>query len=249
MIKISCSSCAVCSSWKLSVDSIYPQTMSLGFSMIVQTIFHVIAYPLFYLRYHMHSLTLHLSPFLLCSGCSSPANTGPHPAGFSSSLHFWKRSSCIHPQNLPVSNKTIHNLLNSVTFPSIGIPIMLLFHLPCMPKTISTDNRNLLAGVRHMQISLGLPAPNEISSFPQLQKVQLGIQHLQEITQRTLVPITTHILGQLREHWFQDSNNNEDMLMLWAAATLCYLVVSGLARTQYHPKQYFSLQSIQSGET
>ena len=50
-----------------------------------------------------------------------------------------------------------------------------------------------------MQISLGLPAPNEISSFQQLQKVQLGIQHLQEITQRTLVPITTHILGQQHE--------------------------------------------------
>ena len=100
-----------------------------------------------FLRYHMHSLTLHLSPFLLCSGCSIPANTGLHPARFSS--FFLKRSSCIHLHNLPVSNKMIHNLLlailSSVTIPSIRIPIMLLFHLPCMPKTISTDNKNLFS--------------------------------------------------------------------------------------------------------
>ena len=73
-----------------------------------------------------------------------------------------------------------------------------------------------------MQISLGLPAPNEISSFPRLQKVQLGIHRSQETVQRTRLPITPHILGQLLEHWFQDSNSNEDTLMLWAAATLCY---------------------------
>ena len=57
--------------------------------------------------------------------------------------------------------------------------------------------------------------------------------------QRTRLPITPHILGQLREHWFQDSNNNVDTLMLWAAATLCYFGFFGSSEITVPAKTAF----------
>ena len=97
-----------------------------------------------------------------------------------------------------------------------------------------------------MQISLGLPEPNEFSSFPRLHKVQLGIQRSQETTQRTRLPITPHILGQLQEHWFQEINKNGDTLMLWAAATLCFFgffrsgEITVPSKTAFQPAQHLA---------
>ena len=46
-------------------------------------------------------------------------------------------------------------------------------YLACQKLSAQTI-KTYLAGVRYMQISLGLPEPNEFSSFPRLHKVQLG---------------------------------------------------------------------------
>ena len=47
-----------------------------------------------------------------------------------------------------------------------------------------------------MQISLGLPEPNAFSSFPRLQKIQMGIQQSQETPQNS-PPDLTPVAGAL----------------------------------------------------
>ncbi len=68
------------------------------------------------------------------------------------------------------------------------------------PQTIKT----YLAGIRHMQIVLGLPEPRAFSSLPRLRLVQAGIQrtYAQKTPIRTRIrlPITPAILAKIHGH-------------------------------------------------
>ena len=89
------------------------------------------------------------------------------------------------------------------------------------PQTIKT----YLAGIRHMQIMLGLPEPRAFSSL--LDYVWCN----QEFRERMLngrsspakirLPITPAILRKIQEQWSARSSDL-DILMLWAAAVLCF---------------------------
>lgn len=88
------------------------------------------------------------------------------------------------------------------------------------PQTIKT----YLAGIRHMQVSLGLPEPKEYSSLPRLRLVQAGIQrtHSQRTgAPRIRLPITPAVLKKMQD-WWSPQANNPDIVMLWAASTLCF---------------------------
>ena len=89
------------------------------------------------------------------------------------------------------------------------------------PQTIKT----YLAGIRHMQITLGLPEPRAFSSLPRLRLVQSGIQrtHAQRSSSpaKIRLPITPAILRKIQEQWSAKSSDL-DILMLWAAAVLCF---------------------------
>ena len=89
------------------------------------------------------------------------------------------------------------------------------------PQTIKV----YLAGVRHMQILIGLPDPKEFTSMPCPRLVQAGIQrHVAEqgnSKDRIRLPITPAILLQLRDHWIIQSCSS-DIKMLWAAAMICF---------------------------
>ena len=89
------------------------------------------------------------------------------------------------------------------------------------PQTIKT----YLAGIRHMQITLGLPEPRAFSSLPRLRLVQSGIQrtHAQRSSSpaKIRLPITPAILRKIQEQWSVKSSD-PDIVMLWAAAVLCF---------------------------
>lgn len=97
-------------------------------------------------------------------------------------------------------------------------------HLACQklsPQTIKT----YLAGIRHTQITLGLPEPRAFSSLPRLRLVQSGIQrtHSQQVpvSSRIRLPITPTILRQIHQQWSSRASE-VDIVMMWAAATLCF---------------------------
>lgn len=104
-------------------------------------------------------------------------------------------------------------------------PVLCYFatYLACQnltPQTIKT----YLAGIRYMQITLGLPEPRQFSSLSRLQQVQSGIQrthHTRPHTERIRLPITPSILHKLRLH-FHQSSPDKDTIMIWAAITLCF---------------------------
>ena len=89
------------------------------------------------------------------------------------------------------------------------------------PQSIKT----YLSGIRHTQITLGLPDPRQFSSLPRLHLVQAGIQRMytqQNGTSKQIrLPITPSILLQLRAYWNQHAGE-PDSIMLWAASTLCF---------------------------
>ena len=89
------------------------------------------------------------------------------------------------------------------------------------PQTIKT----YLAGIRHMQITLGLPEPRQFSSLPRLRLVQAGIQRCysqqRQGKDHIRLPITPEILLKLRSYWDQFSSD-KDIIMVWAAAVLCF---------------------------
>ncbi len=76
-----------------------------------------------------------------------------------------------------------------------------------------------------MQVTLGLPEPREFSSLPRLKLIQTGIKrvHAQRSPEgsRIRLPITPAILRQIQEHWTSRAAD-PDILMLWAAAVLCF---------------------------
>lgn len=89
------------------------------------------------------------------------------------------------------------------------------------PQTIKTS----LAAIRYMQVILGLPEPREFSFLPRLRLVQSGIQrtHLQRTSSppRVRLRVTPSILNRIKELWSARSTE-PDIIMLWAAACLCF---------------------------
>ena len=77
------------------------------------------------------------------------------------------------------------------------------------PQTIKSN----LAGVRNMQIALGLPDPREQSTFSVLRRVQAGIR-LGMVPPRVRLPITPSLLRQIKQSW--ESTTHQDRLVLWA---------------------------------
>lgn len=122
---------------------------------------------------------------------------------------FCKQFNIISP--FPVSESLLCYFISYLAF---------VQHLS--PKTIKV----YLAGIRHMQVVLGLPEPREFSSLPRLRLVQSGIQrtHSQRMDEavRVRLPITASILAKMRSYWFKEDVQLFDNIMLWAAATLCF---------------------------
>ena len=89
------------------------------------------------------------------------------------------------------------------------------------PQSIKT----YLAGIRHMQVTLGLPEPRSFSSLPRLRLVQAGIQrtYLEQESQtaRVRLPITPAILRAMQSI-LEPRATDPDVFMLWAAAVLCF---------------------------
>ncbi len=89
------------------------------------------------------------------------------------------------------------------------------------PSTIKT----YLAGIRHTQITLGLPEPKEYSSLPRLWLVQAGIKRVYSqktpLIKRIRLPITPAILRRMHSLWSVKAGD-ADVTMLWAASTLCF---------------------------
>ena len=83
-----------------------------------------------------------------------------------------------------------------------------------------------LAGIRHVQITLGLPEPKEYSSLPHLRLVQTSIKraHSQKtpLVAKLRFPITPAFLRQIHTLWSARAKEDTDILILWAAATLCF---------------------------
>ena len=80
-----------------------------------------------------------------------------------------------------------------------------------------------MSGIRHLQISHGLPDPC-VSSMPILQQVLRGIRSSQAkrgMARRTRLPITPPLLIKLRSIWSMEASK-QDNIMLWAASTLCF---------------------------
>ena len=89
------------------------------------------------------------------------------------------------------------------------------------PQSIKT----YLSGIRHTQVTLGLPEPRSFSSLPRLRLVQAGIQrtHLEQASKpsRTRLPITPAILRAMRST-LEPRATDPDVIMIWAAALLCF---------------------------
>ena len=85
--------------------------------------------------------------------------------------------------------------------------------------------RTYLAGIRHTQVTLGLPEPCSFSSLPRLRLVQAGIQraHLEQSAEpsRIRLPITPAILRAMRST-LEPRATEPDVVMIWAAAVLCF---------------------------
>ncbi len=89
------------------------------------------------------------------------------------------------------------------------------------PSTIKT----YLAGVRHAQIIRGHPEPRESSTLPRLKLLQAGVKRVRAQQgappSRPRLPLTPAHLRQIRTVW-NTSASNPDIVMLWAAATMCF---------------------------
>ena len=82
-----------------------------------------------------------------------------------------------------------------------------------------------LAGIRHMQIAIGLPDPKGFSSMPRLKLVQSGIQRYTSQqhtnTGKIRLPITPTILQRIRDYWLPKSEE-PDIKIPWAAVVICF---------------------------
>ena len=83
--------------------------------------------------------------------------------------------------------------------------------------------KTYMAGVRNMQLSLGLPDPRDQSSLPILKRVQIGIARvrLQKRTPHKIrLPITTPLLRCIKHSL--DSSGHPNKLMLWAVSCTAF---------------------------
>ena len=81
--------------------------------------------------------------------------------------------------------------------------------------------KSYLSAIRHAQISLGFGDPG-IGDMPKLEYVIKGVKRLAgSVSSRTRLPITPHILRQLKRVWLAlpDRHNAS---MLWAASCMCF---------------------------
>ena len=122
------------------------------------------------------------------------------------------------------------------------------------PQTIKV----YLAGIRHMQISIGLPDPKEFTSMPRLRMVQSGIQRYvseqdSKVTKIRL-PITPTILLQMRDYWLPKSTD-PDVKMLWAAAIICFFgffrsgEITVPSTTSFNPKIHLAWGDVSVDDT
>lgn len=84
-----------------------------------------------------------------------------------------------------------------------------------------------LAGIRHLQITSGLPDPC-LSSMAQLEQVLRDIKSEQAKTRqvgqsKVRLPITASLLRRIRSIWAREPHKF-DHITLWAACTLCFFV-------------------------
>lgn len=111
------------------------------------------------------------------------------------------------------------------------------------PQTIKT----YLAGIRHMQIVLGLPEPRAFSSLPRLRLVQAGIQRTYTqktpIKTRIRLPITPSVLDKIRRYWMPRAKDY-DTIMAWAAAKVFFLGSSEREKSRYRPALHSTRQDI-----
>ena len=80
-----------------------------------------------------------------------------------------------------------------------------------------------LSAVRHLQISLHLPDP-KIKDMARLEQVVKGTKSVfakHHPGTRKQLPITPELLLKIRQVWEREAQN-QDNIMLWAAACLCY---------------------------
>ena len=91
-----------------------------------------------------------------------------------------------------------------------------------LPQTVKT----YLTGIRHIQITLGLPEPRAFSSLSHLRLVQTCVQrtfsHRALVSKKIRLPITPSILRKIQSHWSSHLSTNLDTRMLWAAVTMCF---------------------------
>ena len=86
------------------------------------------------------------------------------------------------------------------------------------PQTI----KSYLAGVRNMQLSLGLPDPRDQSSLPILKRVQAGIwrARLGTTPARVRLPVTLPLLWQLRQ--YLDTTAHRERVAMWAICCMAF---------------------------
>lgn len=81
-----------------------------------------------------------------------------------------------------------------------------------------------LAGIRHMQITLGLPEPRAFLSLPRLKLVQAGIQrtHTQRVhaPPKMRLPITPAILRRMRDQWSPKASDPDIAMLLRYSVSL-----------------------------
>ena len=86
------------------------------------------------------------------------------------------------------------------------------------PQTI----KSYLAGLRNMQLSLGLPDPREQSSLPILRRVQAGISRtrLGTAPSRIRLPITPQLLRQIKHSL--ESTAHQERVVIWAICCVAF---------------------------
>ena len=105
-----------------------------------------------------------------------------------------------------------------------------------------------LAAVRHMQVLLGLPEPQAVSSLPRLKLVLNGIARGRAYTgspQKPRLPIMIHVLKKLFTT-LKQRTPSFDNCMLWAACSLCFFgffragEITVPSKTSFNPNHHLA---------
>ena len=170
-----------------------------------------------------------IPPSLLVVAISS--GTGLDVSSLDSTVQFFSSRGVA-----PSTNKTYQSALrrfysfcSSFTVPSpfpVSEAILCYFASYLAAQQLSPQTiKTYLAGIRFMQITLGLPEPRAFSSLPRLRLVQAGIQRVYaeqgKQAAKIRLPITPSILRKMHGHWNTQASD-PDVRMLWAASVLCF---------------------------